>query len=200
MTQLVSILDDLSAVLVEVRPSCLASLQPGLAIEEINNLMGDVEASMPLEFYELYQWRNGSEDEREYKGVFPGEFFHPLEHGVDLYFDLLEEAEEIGEICGRDPSTIWNRNWFPITSLEGHNLASGEFLCVVGDLQHRETSHLLKVVYSAAEVFAMYSSLRNLALVTLDCYRYGIYRVSDDDWIDLDDARFEEVYQRINPI
>jgi cell wall assembly regulator SMI1 len=47
-------------------PEAASSLKPGLSYEEIEVKLADLPFHLPQEVYELYQWRNGMDEEANF--------------------------------------------------------------------------------------------------------------------------------------
>lgn len=78
-------------------------LQPGLSKDEIDNLAKDLPFQLPLEIYELYQWKNGAilpelpKDHDLYgKGLIfkPGWSFRPLQEVIKIYLENDNDDEQ----------------------------------------------------------------------------------------------------------
>ncbi|MBW4598631.1 MAG: hypothetical protein KME29_03220 [Calothrix sp. FI2-JRJ7] len=62
MTELINALERILKWTKQHRPRYVDYLQPGLSRGEIEDLVKDLPFQIPLEVYELYQWRNGARD------------------------------------------------------------------------------------------------------------------------------------------
>ena len=85
-----AILLQLELVLKNKAPQILTNLQPGLSIEEINELERQSGIQLPDEIKALYRWRNGFNLNRINSGGFsvagpmPGHYFLPLDEALQI--------------------------------------------------------------------------------------------------------------------
>ncbi|MGP1386185.1 MAG: SMI1/KNR4 family protein [Thainema sp.] len=86
-------------------------LMPGLSTSEIAEKSRGLPFSLPLEMYELYQWRNGwNICCPELCRTLDCMSFFPLEEAVAEYHSSLDEYRRYG--------VIWYRQWFPIFQVD----------------------------------------------------------------------------------
>lgn len=173
-------------------------LQPGLEFQEIESEVKDLNLSLPLEFYELYQWRNGVEYGNEGRdNIFFGLSFHSLEQALDLYEDFLDLASE------KRPNSedeIWSPKWFPLFSCDGESLFTGEFICVLSDRKNQKTSPLVRVWYEAAEAFVQFNSLNSMIRTLVDSYESGACHISKRNSISVDEYKVNKIYRKYNNV
>ncbi|MDY6782799.1 MAG: SMI1/KNR4 family protein [Cyanobacteriota bacterium] len=193
MTQLTRDLNRLSVALENQNLPCFSMLQPGFTLDEIYSKIESFDFNIPLEFYELYQWRNGVQyGDEDFCPIFLGYSFHSLEYAMDLYEDFLEQANRKHFSLDYE---IWNPKWFPVFSCsEGGSLWSGEYLCTIGNDTDRDTSPLLSVCAEAAEVSVICPSSGNLISIVADCYESGICCLHENCNISIETSRFNEIY------
>ena len=65
------------------QPSYAASFLPGLKLDEIQELEKELGFKLPEEIYQLYQWRNGTEEDAMAL-VFPSMLFLPLSEAIGI--------------------------------------------------------------------------------------------------------------------
>jgi cell wall assembly regulator SMI1 len=63
MSRLTEALESFYNLLCLEYPEIASHLQPGLTREEIDNRVKNLQFSLPEEVYELYQWRNGMQQD-----------------------------------------------------------------------------------------------------------------------------------------
>lgn len=137
-------------------------LQPGLTYDEIEELVKDLPIRFPPEFYELYQWRNGSNKE-----LIEGSLgYFPLEIAVEKY---LAEQEHY------DPSWMpenyfGSPNWFQLYPNDDRVLEAGY---LVVDKLYNSTSIIYISIKGSFEIKREYASLASMMLTVAECSERG---------------------------
>ena len=123
MSALTDALNRIIAWLQQHSPNCVSGFVPGLSVEEIEEKLGELPFRVPQEVYELYQWRNGT---NEYSGVF---VYHRLlnlnnaleySQGInDSYW--LEVREQDGEPLYLFPLFDFDGEYFAVPGSDSLN-------------------------------------------------------------------------------
>ena len=96
MSVLTDSLNRIMQWLEENRPDYAESFLPGLSDEEIREKLSNVELELPEEIYELYRWRNGSQNGEDSKSViFPCMEYMSLDEALEYYDDSVENTIDI---------------------------------------------------------------------------------------------------------
>lgn len=141
-------------------PDIKSSLNPGLTIEEINDIAKALPFSLSREIKELYQWRNGS------RGIFgtldysdEGLGFVSLERAIDLTYECEHITEWVNLPCFY---------MFPEYERWVH-------FAVCDD---EETSSIL-VVTDDPYTRLSYTSITSMVLTTIECYEKEVIMLGD---------------------
>lgn len=180
MTILIEYLNTLSDLLSELRPSYFESLDPGLSRDEIDEIIGDLGLVFPVEFYEFYQWRNGTSFGAEDSlYLFYDYTFLTLEDSLELYKAVMEE-EQSSDV------QIWAKEWFPIFSCDlisgdyANDFYSGDYLCILAfpeDTQesNQDTSQIMHISPKANEAYMDHESLGRTVFSIIKFHKSGEY-------------------------
>ena len=104
----------------EHNPELVEALQPGLTREEIHELIKDLPFPFPEELYELYQWRNGMEDDYDYPFIHTYGGFYAL---IPLE-DAVKRLQNFYKFGNRNKYGKFEHNWLIIfTAASDHNAA-----------------------------------------------------------------------------
>ncbi len=172
------------------QPSFASALEPGLSKSEIREMVEhEFPFYLPMEFYELYQWRNGTVfGEEEFVQFFPGYTFNSLEYALDLYADQLEYAESFAMSHNCDSSLFWSREWLPIFTVDNE-----QHLCILGNKEASSTSSLVTVMSGDSGAAVEYTSLTGMMQTIAECYETGAYYLSEDGDLEVDEAIAEQI-------
>lgn len=177
-------------------PSFARALQPGLSESQIRDRVEyGFPLSLPTEFYELYQWRNGTIfGEEEFVIFVPGYAFNSLEYAIDQYQDFIEDAEDFAERNDCDPSDIWRHDLLPIFSCD----LIQDYICIVGNQELQKTSPMTYFWGEDKETGVIYSSLTSMMQTVAECYETGAYYLSKDGDIETDESMQKQIYHKYN--
>ncbi|MEM8640264.1 MAG: SMI1/KNR4 family protein [Cyanobacteria bacterium P01_G01_bin.54] len=158
--------------------SCYGTLQPGLTSNEIDELMDELDFSLPLEAYEFYAWKNGTEyGEEEFQGFFHGLSFLSLECAVGLYEDFREESLEHSQLDPTDEP--WKQGWLPFLAEPDRlgTLYGCSYYCIVGNLDESftATSRILYVSHRDGALSVAHESLTDWLCKVAEFYESGEY-------------------------
>lgn len=169
----------------------LQYLQPGLSKAEIDKLVKDLPFQLPLEVYELYQWRNGSrQGEEEWQNA---SIFY-----IVMNPWTFRPLQEVVEICLEDIRKKRSRpaNTFCLPRLVSYVQSfyrlsifyTIDYTCS-GTLWLNQEGGLSPVVFCSCDegeiaIIAIYSSLTSLTQTILKCQEAGIIynREYNLDW------------------
>lgn len=175
------------------KPSIISSLEPGLSEFEIRDrLEQDFPFLLPVEFYELYQWRNGTVyGEEDFTNFFPGCMFHSLEYALEIYSRQLETSKGFAELNNvADPECIFSRKWLPIFTT-----SSEEYLCILGNEEVLLESPILTVFGGA---IVEYTSLTGMMQAIAECYTTGVYYLDEEGILMEDHVISKQIQMKYN--
>ena len=174
MSVLASALNKILAHLQEYRPKTVTLLQPGLALEQIQEQVGELPFRLPQEVYELYQWRNGVKIEG-YDSIPESMYFIPPHFWFLSLEDAISACKEIEgfrqEYTQQEEADNSHRPWFPIFGSDDL-----EYFIVLGDEKLQESSPVFYCWLGGGELpKRKYSSLANLLAFVAEAYATGAY-------------------------
>lgn len=187
MSTLTSALDRILNWLQQHDPKTVASLQPGLTLEEIEEQVKILPFRIPIEIYELYQWRNGTRNRSPFMHEFIN--FLPLD---DVEYGAISLYQS------------WSRKrlisfYLPIFVAEE---AEDAYL-VVGDEQQQESSPVFDL---SGRHPPMYPSLTNMMLSIAECletvgnvYQYSYSGIWENNGVRVLFESVRKKYGAVNP-
>lgn len=166
------------------RAEYCSSLNSGLTIEEINNETNELPFKLTQELYQLYQWKNGSPLVET--GLFsiyflPCYLFLSLQKNKEEYYQNIEIFEE-----------DWNKDWFPIFSLEGYSYFTICQNTSVGN------SPIWFYDYEQPEPMPCYDSLTDMMCMIAECYETKAYYLNPDGLLKEDKHKVAQIQKKYN--
>jgi hypothetical protein len=172
-------------------PELSERYNPGLSRQQIDSIVKDLPFKLSEEIYELYQWRNGEASSYYYNRDIIGDFLFPdhyipgnlsipfwsLETAVANYHDLWKMEESVRKNPPHDNCKIWDRQWFPIASMENKTL-----LIAVGDLDPSPI-YQIDFIFSDTPLRA-YKSLTSMISMIAECCESDLYETIPDEYSD----------------
>ncbi|NER35200.1 MAG: HEAT repeat domain-containing protein [Oscillatoria sp. SIO1A7] len=172
-----SLLTDTLNRLLEIRqrsdPSAALSLEPGLSLREIREMVKDLPIRLPAEVYELYQWRNGS----------PTGWYLSLQDAIAAYLHDLEHYDSSWMPDEFGPY------WFQIFDYTEAEEAGYIVAC--------EDQNRYPVVFRSTKdidyTTRRYASLTAMMLTIAECNETGAYKADERGYL-------VHGYEKINAI
>ncbi|MEM7725579.1 MAG: HEAT repeat domain-containing protein [Cyanobacteria bacterium P01_A01_bin.45] len=159
-------------------------LQPGLSKDEIDNLVKDLPFQLPLEIYDLYQWRNGAlhEGENLYdKGLIfkPAWSFRPLQEVVKICLENINKQKHLKNHLMYFSDWKFYGEKFDILPIF-YTIRYYDIDCYrSGNLWISKEKDLNPVIFNDFEegenILEKYSSITSMMLTIAECYENGIY-------------------------
>jgi HEAT repeat protein len=173
-------------------PTVAQSLRSGLSREQIEIQLQTLPFRVPEEVYQLYQWRNGSEDRRglaHQVEFMPQYLMLSLEEAIAEYeiiqelllFDF-EEDEEVEES---------KTYWFPLFARDGENYV------IQGDIESKATAPIFN--FSEVGLELSFNSLTDMMRAIAECFEMGAYSIDDYSYLDWDDPGEEQIWFKYQP-
>ena len=182
MTLLSQTLNRITTYLEKKYRPIASSLQPGLSYEEIDRKLSSLPCRLPQEFYELYQWRNGTLETDDFIDFYRHYRFLPLEEAITTSTEVYKITD------GYLPY-----GWIPIFTFEG------EYFGVIGSQVQKYAS---PIVYTYHEETVAYLSITAMMQAIAECYETGIYYLEKHEYgefIDSDSQKEEQIILKYNP-
>jgi hypothetical protein len=186
MSDLTDSLNRIMQWLQQNSPTCASGFLPGLSSEEIEKKLSELPFCVSREVYELYQWRNGTNNGYS---VFVYHYLLDLEtalrysQGINDSF-WIETREEDG-----DPKYL-----FIIFDFDG------EYFAVPGSEDPNGSAPVFHVGCDDGSLSFAFTNLTNMMLAIAECYETGIYSVMSDGNVKVtDETKFSEIRQKHNP-
>jgi hypothetical protein len=189
MVALTNALERIMNWLKEHQPEYAASFLPRLKSDEIQAVEKELGFKLPAEIYELYQWRNGTEEDAKAL-CFPTMHFLPLTaaftYNPGWDEELLEEEVLVEE------SASYKRN--PLFIFIQDNCD----YCAI-PLLDSQKEKLPVFLFGEAEIpDIFYTSLTDMMLTLAECYETGVYYLNEDGYICEDECKAASVLRKYN--
>lgn len=189
MLDLTETLEKIMNWLKEHQPEYAASFLPGLKSNEIQSVEEKLGFKLPEEIYELYQWRNGTEEDAKAL-CFPTMQVLPLTAALNYsqgWKNIILEEEFITE------ESVWyERN--PLFIFLQNNCD----YCAI-PLINRRKEKLPVVILGEGELpDIFYSSLHDMMLTLAEYYYGGAYYLNKDGYICEDECKAAQVLRKYN--
>lgn len=182
MTNLTNAIEKLTSHLQRKLPGFVEEFQPGISFAEIQSALSTLEYTLPDDFYELYQWRNGHPDGSR-QSLGPVYDFNPIE--------LIVQEKDWSSFGDSPPMYKGRQNLPFITN-------NSEFFSIVLGRSYAEQSHIV-FVDELGETVLQYDSITSMFESIADCFELGAYYLNDDGWIEENSALSSEVLRSRNP-
>lgn len=195
MSILTEALEKILSWLQQNKRTIASALQPGLTYTQIQDGIESLPFDLPEEVYELYQWRNGTRNDKVLSATFfPAFTFNSLEQSLSNYKELLDFTKMLGKGAEIEPDAVWNPKWFPIFSFEGQ----GHYYAVIGSESRTKTSPILDFSIEDIGAHTKYTSLTNMMLTIVECYETKAYYLGELDLAKNEDEA-EYIRLKYNP-
>jgi hypothetical protein len=137
------------------------NLQSGLNSAEIEEIVKHLPFELPLEVWDIYQWRNGSRDDEGW--------FLPLQKAVNLYLANLESYE-----------ALWQQEYVLRDSPKGFQIFPHNFESkLMGYLVIQENLETCPVIFEHIKtsgcIVKKYASLTSMMLTLAECLETKVY-------------------------
>jgi hypothetical protein len=189
MGTLIEALERIMNWLSEHQPEYAASFLPGLKYSEIQVVEAELGFKLPSEIYELYQWRNGTE-ERAKAVCFPTMQFLPLSTAI-------EYSQDWNEFIVEEKKIIEESEWYETSPLFRF-LQSNCDSCGIPLVEHHTEKLPVVVLGEGYLPYIFYTSLTDMMLTLAECYESNAYYLAKDGYIDENECKAAEVLRKYN--
>ncbi|MFB8796564.1 MAG: HEAT repeat domain-containing protein [Microcoleus sp.] len=171
------------------QPDYAASFLPGLKSEEIQAAEAKVGFKLPPEIYELYQWRNGTEEDA--KAVcFPTMQFLPL-------FTAVECSQGWNGYILEEKKIIEDSKWYETSPLFIFLQNNCDF-CGVPIVDYQIEKSPVVVLGEGYLPYIFYTSLTDMMLTLAECYETNAYYLAKDGYIEEEECKAAVVLRKYN--
>jgi|GEM_PF-1270284 len=189
MVSLIEALERIMNWLRKHQPDYAASFQPGLKSEEIQAAEAKVGFKLPPEIYELYQWRNGTEEDA--KAVcFPTMQFLPLS-------TAMECSQGWNGFILEEKTIIEDSKWYetsPLFIFLEDNCDS----CGIPIVDYQIEKPPVVVLGEGEMPHIFYTSLTDMMLTLAECYETNAYYVAKDGYVEEDECKAAVALRKYN--
>lgn len=189
MVSLIEALERIMNWLRKHQPDYAASFLPGLKSEEIQAAETELGFKLPSEIYELYQWRNGTEEDA--KAVcFPTMQFLPLS-------TAMECSQGWNGFILEEKTIIEDSKWYetsPLFIFLEDNCDS----CGIPIVDYQIEKSPVVVLGEGYLPYIFYTSLTDIMLTLAECYETNAYYLDKDGYIEEDECKAAEVLRKYN--
>ncbi len=186
------------------RPDYAASFLPGLSDEEIREKLANVELELPGEIYELYRWRNGTEDGEDLKSViFPTIEFMTLDEALEYYHDFVENTldifdeedyQDICELLSPNQANIYGdkKYLFPFYR------SNCDFCAVFLSKEKQQQSPIINI-NDVLELSAIHRSLTAMMQTLAEYLETGAHYLGEEGYLNGNEEKMLPIFQKYNP-
>lgn len=190
MTALTSALERIMNWLMEHQPDYVASFQAGLKSDEIQAVEAGLGFKLPAEIYELYQWRNGTEEDTKAL-CFPTMQFLPLSKAIQCSQGCNEYIESDKEFVTEE------KEWYETSPLFAFIEDNGDY-CGVPLIDRQKEKLPVVVIFETEMPTIFYTSLTDMMLTLAECYESGAYYLDEKGYVREDEYQAAQVLRKYN--
>ncbi len=188
MSNLNNALERIMSWLKDYQPEFADSFLPGLKSEEISQAEAELGFNFPSEIYELYQWRNGTEQDA--KAIcFPTFEFLPLHEAVESTRGINEYIDEFTE---------FENPWYgsPLFVFIENNC----HYCGV-PIINLPKEKIPVVLLEEAEMPALfYTSITDMMQTLAECYETGAYYLDKEEFVEANESKVADIFRNYNDL
>jgi hypothetical protein len=170
-------------------PEYVKYFQTGLSQPEIQAAVEDIQYSLPNDFYELYQWHNGTLDECTQS------------LGPVFYFLPLNQVLEFKNWLSWDISKT-DRVWVPPRYLGNPVLpfvkSNCEYYSLVLSRNYRDQAHIV-LLDEVSDAILKYDSITSMMESIADCFETEAYYFNEEGFVEENEHLSAEVLRDRNP-
>jgi hypothetical protein len=165
-------------------PEYVEGFLPGISTNETCLSLAELTQALPDDFYELYEWRNGSTE------YFPQPFFS-------------------GDICQFNPIEAiladmkWEEYADAVPTYKGHPslpfiTINSEFVVIVLGRSYSEDAHIA-FVDEVGESYLYCDSIVSMLEATVECFLTGAVTINSSGYVEEDEGLSSEIWRNQNP-
>lgn len=165
-------------------PKFVQDLHPGISRSIIHLGLTGLEQALPSDFYELYEWKNGSPD------CFPQLFNsgHILEFSpAELIFEEMK-----WELYGDAPPIYKGCCLLPFIKIDSDSVA------IALGRDYSEAAHII-YINEVSELHLYCDSITSMLASTVECFTSGSVTIDDEGNVEEDYQLSSEIWRRNNP-
>lgn len=165
-------------------PKFIQELNPGISRSTLQLSLADLNQALPNDFYELYEWKNGS------LNGFP----RPFNLGDILEFSPIElVCEDMKwELYDNDPPTYKGLKLLPFIKTDS------DFIAIVLGSHYSEETHVICVT-EVSEILLYCDSITTMLKSTVECFTSGYIVINDEGIAEENYHLCSEVWRKNNP-
>jgi hypothetical protein len=164
----------------------ISALNPGLAEPKIQKAFLSENLHAPRDVVDLWHWRNGTKilphvtklDDIQF---FPGFYFFSMEDALEQYRAMRNDRR-------------WDPRWVPLFASGG-----GDFYAVQLDRSDPTSSLIVGFLLGVDEHPIEYQSVEKMCETIATCFERGVFFVTPEGYLDMDDAGHTAIARQINP-
>jgi len=189
MVNLTETLEQIMNWLREHQPEYAASFLPALKSDEVQVVEAKMGFKLPAEIYELYQWRNGTEEDARAL-CFPTMQFLPLSKAI-------EHSQGWNQYILEEKIFLEKTKWYEISPLFIFLQDNCNYCGIPLIDSYREKSPV--VVFGEGEMpDVFYTNLSDMMLTLLECYETGAYYLNKNGYICQDECKTAVALRKYN--
>lgn len=185
MNRLVPHLDRILEYLRKLRRPIVHRLRNGVDGRHIEKVLGEAGLPSNKEIFDLWQWRNGTVIE-------PGTMLDDIHFFPGFYLFSVEDA--VTQYLAMEGDGRWNRAWLPIFANGGGDFYAADFSRTDAD-----SAPIIGFLLGQEEHPTEYESLEKMCETVSVCFERGVFFVSREGYLEMDDASHSMIARQLNP-
>jgi hypothetical protein len=165
------------------------SFLPGLQPNEIQAVEEELGFNLPKEIYELYKWRNGTEEDAKAL-CFPTMQFLPLTVAV-------KNSQAWNKFILEEKNIVENYEFYRVNPLFIF-LQDNCNYCAISLIECQEEKLPVVTLQEGESPDVFYTSLTNMMLTLAECYEIGAYYLDEDGYVCEDKYKTAQVLRKHN--
>jgi hypothetical protein len=185
MTNLSKMADQLLSYLQVYTPDFAKDFNPGISRLKIEEVLSPLQYTLPDDFYELYQWRNGH----------PEYFKQPLASAYICQFSSIEQVSGNKQWdCYGKTQTIY-KGHITLPFIEN----GPQFFAIALERSYQTEAHIVDVDAFADHPILRYDSITSMLTSTVECFEARAFYLNNEGQLQEEFQLSAEILRNNNP-
>ncbi|MCY7323312.1 MAG: SMI1/KNR4 family protein [Phormidesmis sp. CAN_BIN36] len=168
----------------KISPEFSQGFRPGISREEVNAFLEPLQYTLPNDFYELYEWRNGHSDY----------FNQPVRSAMICQFSSTNFVAESKkwEVWGNEAPTYKGRFLLPFIEEDSR------YFAIAMGRSYNDEAHIV-YVSREGETTLRYDSITSMLISTIRCFEENAFYVDENGFLNENYRSSSEILRSENP-
>jgi hypothetical protein len=184
MTKISELGFQLLSYLQRLTPDFAQGFHPGISCGEVNTALEPLDYTLPNDFYELYEWRNGHSD-----------YFHqPISLGMICQFSSINfvAQDKKWEIWDDEPPTYKEQLLLPFIEKDS------KYIAIALGRSYCDEAYIVDVSREG-ETRLEYDSITSMLASAVECFERNAFYPNDEGWLTENPGLTAEILRKHNP-